>query len=183
MQLANREEFDQHLKRLCAGFNVPATPERIDAYWSGLARMNLSAFVRAVEFALGEHGPDKIPTPKQCWGLSKQSAPAAVAAEMSPNDQRAHDARMLGYVPTEWQCIANKIGMRFATCFRGDKALAMEGWRALRQIASDFEDLAAAHDPEATERRMQSEIINAFRRIVGTAPRSPTSTHREALTA
>lgn len=181
MQLANRAEFEQHLKRLCAGFNVPATPERVDAYWSGLARMNLSAFMRAVEFALGETGPDKLPTPKQCWALSKQSKPAPAAVELSENDQRAAELQRLGYVPTEWQCIANKIGMRFSTCFRGDKALAMEGWRALRQIASDFEQLTAAHDPEATERRMQTEIIKAFRRIVGMAPLHPTSTHQEAL--
>ncbi|MFM2288833.1 MAG: hypothetical protein RL684_1976 [Pseudomonadota bacterium] len=70
MHSSDREEFDQHLSVLCAGFNVPIG-DRSAAYWAGLSKMELATFARVVEHALGEDGPDKIPTTKQCWGIAK----------------------------------------------------------------------------------------------------------------
>lgn len=69
MQPTDRAEFDTHITLLCAGFNVPATAERLEAYWRGLAKMPLSALARCVEHALGEHGPDRIPTAPGLWGI------------------------------------------------------------------------------------------------------------------
>lgn len=72
MQLADRAQFDSQLGALCAGFNVPVTELRSEAYWRGLERMQLSQFARVVSHALGEDGPERIPTASQCWVLWKQ---------------------------------------------------------------------------------------------------------------
>lgn len=70
MQLSDRTDFEAQLASLCAGFNVPVG-DRAEAYWRGLARMELRTFARIVEHCLGEDGPEKIPTTKQCWLHSK----------------------------------------------------------------------------------------------------------------
>lgn len=87
MLSSERAEFDQHLGTLCAGFNVPMTELRGEAYWRGLAKMQLSTFARVVEHALGQDGPERIPTATQCWALSKQlraQRPRATQAESAP---------------------------------------------------------------------------------------------------
>ena len=72
MQLADRAQFDSQLGALCAGFNVPVTELRSEVYWRGLERMQLSQFARVVSHALGEDGPERIPTASQCWVIWKQ---------------------------------------------------------------------------------------------------------------
>lgn len=74
MQAVDREEFTRQLGELCAGFNVPVG-ERKDAYWRGLAKMELPTFARVVEHCLGEGGPEKIPTTRGVWALSKSVRP------------------------------------------------------------------------------------------------------------
>jgi hypothetical protein len=69
--LAEREQFDHHLGALCAGFNVPFTDHRREGYWVGLNRMELSAFIRVVNHALSDQGPEKFPTVRDVWGLHK----------------------------------------------------------------------------------------------------------------
>lgn len=71
MLSTDREQFDVQLAMLCAGFNVPIG-ERSNAYWTGLAKMELATFARVVAHSLGESGPEKIPTPGQCWKISKE---------------------------------------------------------------------------------------------------------------
>ncbi len=71
MLISDRSEFDAQLGMLCAGFNVPLG-ERAQAYWKGLAKMDLSTFSRVVEHSLGEEGPEKIPTAGACWAISKK---------------------------------------------------------------------------------------------------------------
>jgi len=70
--LADRAQFDSQLGALCAGFNVPMTELRSEAYWRGLERMQLSQFARVVSHALGEDGPERIPLVPQCWAIWKQ---------------------------------------------------------------------------------------------------------------
>ena len=74
MLASDRAEFDIQLASLCAGFNVPVS-DRGPAYWRGLGKMELRTFVRVIEFALGEHGPEKIPTTRQCWSIAKAARP------------------------------------------------------------------------------------------------------------
>lgn len=79
MQNSDRNDFTAQLGALCAGFNVPLG-DRVEAYWRGLAKMELRTFVRVVEHCLGEEGPEKIPTTRQCWSLAKVIRPARFVA-------------------------------------------------------------------------------------------------------
>lgn len=85
MQLADREQFVAQLAELCAGFNVPVTDARSEAYWRGLQRMELPMFARCVEYAIGQSGPEKFPTTGALWGiyrnLRRWRPPAAAARE------------------------------------------------------------------------------------------------------
>jgi hypothetical protein len=77
MRSTERPEFTALLGALCAGFNQPVTPERIEGYWRGLSNMQLPAFERVVDYALGETGPDKLPTAPQLWRLYRELTAAA----------------------------------------------------------------------------------------------------------
>lgn len=84
MQLSDRERFDALLEKLVAGFNVPMSDARSDAYWDGLKLMPLSQFARCVETALGEHGPERLPSVPGIWALRKRLTtplPAAVTPQ------------------------------------------------------------------------------------------------------
>jgi hypothetical protein len=72
MLAADRDAFESHLGALCAGFNVPMTELRTEAYWRGLQQMHLLQFARTVEHALGEEGPERIPTVPQMWAVWKK---------------------------------------------------------------------------------------------------------------
>lgn len=79
MNSTERPAFEDHLAQLLAGYDRKSTPERIEAYWRGLNRMPLVAFERVVDYALGEKGPEELPTPKRCWQIYRdmRAAPAA----------------------------------------------------------------------------------------------------------
>jgi hypothetical protein len=67
----DRDEFDSQLAILCAGYDRPVG-DRSEAYWKGCAKMSLIEFARIVDYALGEQGPEKIPTVNQLWRLRSQ---------------------------------------------------------------------------------------------------------------
>jgi hypothetical protein len=75
MQLADRADFEDLVKRLCIGFDLPATKHRMDAYWSGLRKMSLHQFERCVDRALEEEGPEDLPRVKDVWKLHRQWEP------------------------------------------------------------------------------------------------------------
>lgn len=80
MLSTERPQFEEQLAVLCAGCNVPATPERNEAYWRGLLNMNLIAFGQVVDAILGgaanaelgDKGRGKIPTVPQIWSIYHQ---------------------------------------------------------------------------------------------------------------
>lgn len=88
MQSTDRKAFEDQIRVLCAGYNVPATDERIEAYWRGLQRMHVPQLVRAVDYALGEQGPEKLPTPK---GLSALLHATRASAPDRPTVRPKHD--------------------------------------------------------------------------------------------
>ncbi len=93
MLSTDRTEFQDHLGTLCAGFNVPMTELRNEAYWLGLRNMQLGQFVRVVEHALGEDGPERIPTATQCWLLWKKIRAQRPRAPLPPvSAELTHDA-------------------------------------------------------------------------------------------
>lgn len=66
MLSTERGAFAKLIEVLCAGYNVPATEARLDAYWRGCNRMHLAAFERTVDFILGPDGDaEDLPTPRQ----------------------------------------------------------------------------------------------------------------------
>lgn len=71
MLQTDRAEFDRQMSLLCAGYNVHASADRLEAYWRGLAKMELPTFVRVVEHCLGEQGPEKLPTARTVWPLAR----------------------------------------------------------------------------------------------------------------
>lgn len=85
MQDSDLPEFKAQLAPLFAGFNVPVTAERIEGYWAGLKRMGLPLLARAVENALSEAGPERLPTPPQLWRIARKLR-APGANETTPPD-------------------------------------------------------------------------------------------------
>lgn len=93
MLSTDRDEFDAQVATLCAGHNVPATPERKDAFWIGMAKMSLIEFTRCVEFALSEQGPEKFPSTKVLWRLHreiKSSSRATTQQVIHRGEQQDH---------------------------------------------------------------------------------------------
>jgi hypothetical protein len=89
---SERAAFEDQIRQLFAGYNVPATQERIEAYWRGLQRMQLATVTRVVDHALGEDGPERLPTAPQLWGLYRDlRASSAPAAQASREDGPACD--------------------------------------------------------------------------------------------
>lgn len=102
MQTADREQFEIQLAVLCAGYDLPVTKARRMAYWGGLAKMTLLQFTRCIEFALGEEGPDDIPTTKGIWrihrGFRAIGAPGVqTSARLAEPDHLAYWANRLLY--------------------------------------------------------------------------------------
>ncbi len=91
MQTADREEFEQLLATLCAGYGATVTEHRKSAYWSSLAKMSVHQFGRCVEFAISPEGPEELPPPKGIWRIHRGfRAQAPAARPEAPIDERDH---------------------------------------------------------------------------------------------
>jgi hypothetical protein len=111
MNSGDRPEFDVQLSMLCAGYNVPIG-DRSEAYWKGLAKMSLMEFSRCVDQALGEGGPDRIPTTGQMWKLLKELRSQRTTTPWRPTETPWHG--------DGWDTQAN----RFLLGYIGDQARA-----------------------------------------------------------
>ncbi len=93
MQTADREEFEQLLAKLCAGYEKPVTQARTAAFWSGLAKMSLAQFDRCVDHALSDDGPEDLPSTKGIWRIHREMRTrGSVVSSQTPSaeDQRDH---------------------------------------------------------------------------------------------
>lgn len=80
-------EFLLTLARLCAGFDVPMTEARKDAYWQAFRKLPLRDFERLVNSALSADF-EKIPTTASLWRLHrKNAAPTPVTVQEGPTLQ------------------------------------------------------------------------------------------------
>jgi hypothetical protein len=79
-QQAERKQFEAQIAVLCAGYNIPVTNERNEAYWRGLIKMPLGTLERVVDHALGPEGPEKIPNPRQMWGIYRDLRSAGASS-------------------------------------------------------------------------------------------------------
>lgn len=105
MLSTERKEFEAQIAVLCAGYNIPVTGERNEAYWRGLNKMTMQILTRVVDHALGSDGPEKIPNPRQLWGIyrdlksagASSGRPAGPAIKMDPYVQFAN-VRLLEFL-------------------------------------------------------------------------------------
>jgi hypothetical protein len=91
MHSTERKAFEEQITVMIGGFpGYFLTPERMESYWRGLAKMHLAMLVRVVDFVLSEQGPEKIPSVSTVWKISRDlrtttRAPAP-AEKLPPQD-------------------------------------------------------------------------------------------------
>jgi hypothetical protein len=143
-----RPQFEAELAVLFGGYPTFLTPPRIEAYWRGLQKMQLTTFVRCVSEVLGEGGSDKLPTVNAIWQISRTlratppQQPRPVEATVHPLQGAANSAllsllRTRG--PTTEACIHKLVSLK-------------------NQIVSD---LPADADPA----EVRDVLLKAFERI------------------
>jgi hypothetical protein len=158
---SERPAFEEQIRQLFAGFNVPAMPDRIEAYWRGLQRMQLSAVTRVVDHALGEGGPEKLPTAPQLWALYRDlrtsAAPAAQPERQAEDDCDA--AARMGNACL-FRCIASH--------YRENKRAIPD--EQIRKLVTAKNQLVDAYrrmpDDERSPNELRDLIEGAFERIV-----------------
>jgi hypothetical protein len=62
VQVNDLAEFETVLGKLCAGFEVPVTKARKDAYWTGFRQTPMTQFARLVDLALSGSAFISMPT-------------------------------------------------------------------------------------------------------------------------
>ena len=145
MNSNQRAEFEVVLEKLYAGYNMPISKARIGAYWDGLAKMSLGQFSAAIDYALGENGPERIPPVSAIWKMSKQlrvNAPQPykpVEIDQQPKALRVVNGLFLKYL----------LKRRMTEGFKGDLDMPRR-----RKACLDLADWLS----EWTEKEMSSQI-------------------------
>jgi hypothetical protein len=157
MLSTDREEFVTLLRTLCAGFNVPATPEREDAYWRGLSKMSLLQFARVIDYALSEQGPDKLPIPKSLWRLHRDAKTEVT--------QVTHSAKV-----TEHQdhlaYYANRMLLRHVMSRNGVGSVELSAARmAVADVVQWFCGPIREGDADATPHAFITAYVKALQRV------------------
>jgi hypothetical protein len=80
------DEFQRQVSILCANFNVPATPERVEGLRETFGKLNPIMFERMVQAITGPDSKvEKFPTAKQLWTVWREmksnTRPAGVAGD------------------------------------------------------------------------------------------------------
>jgi hypothetical protein len=174
MLSTDRTEFDAQVSTLCAGFNIPATQERKDAYWTGLAKMTLIEFTRCVEFALSEEGPDKPPIPKAIWKLHRDIKSNARTRTQQVVQRIEHQDHLLYYANRMFlRHIGNRGGLGstgrlvpghgLGECKASEELL--QARVALRETVNWFCGPICEGDPDATPHTFMMALIKAIDRV------------------
>lgn len=106
MQQADRADFEIQFRKFCAGASIPATDERIEAFWTGLAKMALFEFVRATDHLLAQEDWAFPKKPGSLWGVVRElKSHRPVPLQPLPERQwqgdkwdRAANQHLLGHV-------------------------------------------------------------------------------------
>jgi hypothetical protein len=83
VQETDAKGFDRALSRLCAGFDVPVTDARREAYWRSFRKLNLLEFAGLVDTALVESTFASLPTVGALWELHRKLQPPSPSATVS----------------------------------------------------------------------------------------------------
>jgi hypothetical protein len=147
--------FSEQASVLCAGFNVPATPERIEAYWRGLQKMDLMVFTRAVELALGEGGAEKFPTVPQMWNLAKRLRAPPQIITFQTKDPLVVD---------DYVAFANRRMLRYLMRYGAASAESLRHMVAEKnRLARAFREIGS--EESVTEQEFADELLKAWNRV------------------
>lgn len=172
MQTSEMADFEEQLGILCAGFNVPSTAHRKQAYFAGLAKMSIVQFVRCVEHAVSEDGPEDLPTPKGIWRIHREFRKGPAAAANAP--QITEQDHLI--------CFANRLFMRHVTNRGGLGSLGkfMPGYglmncqasaelidarKVVRALVDWFLEPISEGDPMATPHEFVSQLISVLAKV------------------
>lgn len=104
MQVDDLAEFETVVGKLCAGFEVPVTKARKDAYWTGFRKMPMTQFSRLVDLALNESTFISMPTVGALRKLSHEPGtknPAQGQGQQGPSlQEQLCDYVMLARFPS-----------------------------------------------------------------------------------
>lgn len=156
MIASDREEFDRQLDVLFGGFKAFLTPNRKEAFWRGLQKMQLSTFVRCVDHALGEKGDGEMPTTNRVWQISRMLH-ARARVDDKPTQQQFDDFHTFGQRCLKVFLLNQQDIVDEATLQRliGEKNRIVQVYRS-----SGFDE-----DEDAAE-IMRTRILDAFRRVM-----------------
>jgi hypothetical protein len=92
MLSTDRIDFDKQITVMIGGFpGYFLTPERLESYWRGLQKMQMSMLVRIVDHVLSEQGPEKIPSVSAIWKIYRElrtpATPQMASSQKSLLDQ------------------------------------------------------------------------------------------------
>jgi hypothetical protein len=173
MLSTDREQFEAQLAALCAGFNVPATKERQEAYWTGLSKMSLPQFGRAVESALGEDGPEKFPTTGLMWKLYKQAKSQSQTIKQNVPQTEEHDHLLFFANRMFMRHLHNRQGLgstgRFipahgmVDCKASSELLAAR--KVVRELVDYFSGPICEGDEDATPAEFVAQLIVALDKV------------------
>lgn len=168
MHSGERQEFEEQLAVLCAGYNLPINDHRKHAYFIGLAKMSLAQFVRCVEFAITEEGPEELPTPRGIWRIHRElrRGPAINKApeKAEPDHLKNYANRLL------WLHISHRGGLGSS-----DGKASPELERILnfkRDLVSEFCGYIRDGDPMATPSAFVTWWLVGLQKISEVLPRT-----------
>lgn len=173
MLSTDRAEFEAQLEKLCAGLNVPKTDARVEAYWTGLSKMSLLQFVRCIDHALSEEGPEKFPTVPAMWKILRTFRQSAVEITQSAPAQ-SQDHLLFFANRMFWRILSGRIGEGMGSTGKFVAPLGVVDCKASTELAScrvavrelvEYFTLPVLEgDEDATPHAYISAFVNAMKR-------------------
>lgn len=97
MQENDGDKFDRALKRLCAGFNVPPTDARREAYWRSFRKLSVLEFAGLIDVALVESTFAEMPTVGALWDLHRRNTETPIAPTSSSRHEPLIEEQLCAY--------------------------------------------------------------------------------------
>lgn len=185
MLQSERQDFEAQMKPLFAAADRAATPERLEAYWIGLQKMELSTVVRVVEHVLQQptEGQMKLPSPGQFWAINREMRAARRVAPANPSKpadnfhgdawDRTANLRLLQHMATRVSRGARYCSERMAKTWPIPEAdqETVDLVHAIKQSASGWAAEMREHERAATMpadngKALWSEYMDAGERAV-----------------
>ena len=161
MLSTDKPEFEVQLTLLCQGYGF-WLGDRLEAYWKGLSKMHLSSFVRCIDFALSEDGPEKIPNVHGIWKIHREMRERGMAHIAKPSMPAPAENKWLRHVNGLFlKYLARR---RLTQAFKGDLNIGMRRSECL-SLAKFFEGLEMEGDSEATVVELRSKFYRSMDRI------------------